>query len=233
MQLTDVFLSTSSPRVFQNARDHTEQIEGWFCKNNRIIRTSDTVCYEDLREIFGESVGSEIESSATLQIVLTEPVTQGFAVPYKTRILITLNEHPTKLDSVVNGSTDGLDELTEKLDGECFDIDESFLANATLYNTDALHDSSYGSTVRESHPIKSHCENQTQLVQDVPSSSVNTHTLYPPRQLLVQPLNHNIESGADGTFTVFVRTDELSKIGIFDGDWVSDHRIFIALSLLI
>lgn len=95
-------------------------------------------------------------------------------------------------------SNDGLDDENDDLE-----IDESFLANS----------------------LNSHMPNGAEYHDADPSTSDdNPHSSLlsssSGHEFTARPLLHDLAAPLVGEFTVFVRTSDLPRVGIQDGDWV-------------
>lgn len=140
------------------------------------------------------SQGSPDGSPLTYKLIMTEPVLQGYA--QKSQTLFTLLP-PTEDPPAVNGhripSSSVPDDARAKFDDEDLEIGESFLAGS-LVPQPTLYPQQNGSPTI-SMPLFSH-------------------------ELTAKPSSTPIYSGLDD-HTMYVRTVDLPKIGVLDGDWVS------------
>lgn len=143
------------------------------------------------------------------RLTMLEPVLQGYAEQDSTRIIIlppSVNK-PTENGTSANGAhTTSLDDEDDDLE-----IDEGFLANS----------------------LNSHMPNGEQI-NTVPSTSHDN--LHPPsssssspgHEFAAHPLPFDYVAPSAEEFTVFIRTSDLPRVGIQDGDWV--RYIFWELS---
>jgi peroxin-6 len=133
-------------------------------------------------------------SPLTYKLIMTEPVLQGYA--QKSQTLFTLLP-PTEDPPAVNGhriqSSSVPDDAHTKFDDEDLEIGESFLAGS-LVPQPTLYPQQNGSPTI-SMPLFAH-------------------------ELTARPSSTPIYSGLDD-HTMYVRTVDLPKIGVLDGDWVS------------
>lgn len=139
------------------------------------------------------------------RLTMLEPVLQGHAEQESTRVIIlpASDDTPTT-DIFVNGIhktsyVDGLDDEHDDLE-----IDEGFLANS----------------------LNSHIPNGVGHLNTVLSTPDDSHhsllSSSPGHEFTAQPLSSisHPEALSAGEFTVFVRTSDLPRVGIQDGDWV-------------
>lgn len=128
------------------------------------------------------------------KLIMTEPVLQGYA--QKSQTLFTLLP-PTEDRPAVNGRGDQSSSVPEdahiEFDDEDLEIGESFLAGS-LVPQSTLYPQENGSPTI-SVPLFAH-------------------------ELTARPSSTPIYSALDDQ-TMYVRTVDLSKIGVLDGDWVS------------
>jgi peroxin-6 len=128
----------------------------------------------------------------TYKLIMTEPVLQGYA--QKSQTLFTLLP-PSEGSQAVNGnqglSSSVLDDIQIDDDEESLEIGENFLASSLI--------SQPSSYPQDSPPIRmSHLAHEftASSLQNPTSLDVDEHTMY-------------------------VRTVDLPKVGVLDGDWVS------------
>ncbi|KAI5124021.1 hypothetical protein M0805_003853 [Coniferiporia weirii] len=140
---------------------------------------------------------------------MTEPVLQGYAVQGQTRFLVTVACPPAS----ISPATLPVEEnsfLSAADDGE-FTIGENFFASTTL------RDTAWTSSMPSALLTRS---GQDRSPPSLPSDAddhdnVLTSPAFSPKPLPYCPLHTVNES-----YTMLVRTDDLGKIGVFNGDWV-------------
>ena len=166
---------------------------------------SDVAAFEDwlchgqriLRQDSALSIDSQDnpdERPLTYKLIMTGPVLQGYA--QKSQTLFTLlppTEDPPTVNGHRNQPSSVLDDAHTEFDDEDLEIGESFLAGS-LVPQSTLYPQQNGSPTI-SAPLFSH-------------------------ELTARPSSTPIYSELDD-HTMYVRTVDLSKIGVLDGDWVS------------
>ena len=130
--------------------------------------------------------------SLTYKLIMTEPVLQGYA--QKSQTLFTLLP-PSEGSQAVNGnqalSSSVLDDVQIDEDEDGLEIGENFLASSLI--------SQPSSYPQHSLPIRM------------------SHLAY---EFTASPLPKPTSLGVD-EYTLYVRTVDLPKVGVLDGDWVS------------
>jgi peroxin-6 len=146
------------------------------------------------------SMDSPDGSPLTYKFIMTEPVLQGYA--QKSQTLFTLlppTEDPPAINGHRNQSSSVPGDALIEFDDEDLEIGESFLAGS-LAPQPTLYPQQNGSPT-VSMPLFAH-------------------------ELTARPSSTPIYSELDD-HTMYVRTIDLSKIGVLDGDWVS---VFLIVS---
>jgi peroxin-6 len=135
--------------------------------------------------------------SLPYKLIMTEPVLQGYA--QKSRTSFTLLPH-TEDPPAINGhqvlpSSSLPDDVQVADDDEDLEIGESFLASSLIPQS-------------SSYP------------QQYDASSIRISPL--AHQFTANPLSMPISLDLD-EYTIYVRTVDLPKVGVLNGDWVSAH----------
>ena len=163
---------------------------------------SDVAAFEDwlchsqriLRQDSVLSMDSQDSPPLRYKLIMTEPVLQGYA--QRSQTLFTLlppSEVPPAINGHLNQPSSVPDDAHVEFDDEDLEIGESFLAGS-LVPQSTLYPQENGSPTI-SVPLFAH-------------------------ELTARPSSTPIYSALDDQ-TMYVRTVDLSKIGVLDGDWVS------------
>lgn len=144
--------------------------------------------------LFMDSQDSPDGNPLAYKLIMIEPVLQGYA--QKSQTLFTLLPPPEE-PPAVNGHETHLssvpDDVHIEFDDEELEIGESFLAGSLVPQPTLYPQQNVSPTI--SMPLFAH-------------------------ELTARPSSTPIHSGLDD-HTMYVRTVDLSKIGVLDGDWVS------------
>ncbi|SCV73142.1 BQ2448_7067 [Microbotryum intermedium] len=222
--LSDLILIAYSSASYDYSVTNKDEFLQSLGKQGRIVRS-------------GEVLSSTSASGQTLSwtVAMAEPVLQGVLVPGSTRFLVLPPTNEPKLTH--NGLTDSnghVDHVLHSFDDEddAFDIDESFLA-ASVLSPSRLDGTSTPISPRDPSDL-------TPLdTSPFPSSSNGNGPLSPTRLALsrsqnqrslvqAQALQHPVSSsslvpqptdGEDETLRAFLGSRDLSRLGLFSGDW--------------
>jgi peroxin-6 len=126
-------------------------------------------------------------------IEMIEPVQQGCVDFGKTQLILTCADHALPNAEVAHGTEPTLDLSTES-DSDGIEIDERFFASSVLSSQPDRH-------------------RGLDLTHDIDDSSTVQGVGF-----LATPLSSSISD--DDDCTLYLRTSELSKIGVLNGDWV-------------
>ncbi|KAG8879295.1 peroxisomal assembly protein [Tulasnella sp. 331] len=204
-RLTHIFLSALSHEAYGLAQRDPKQVEAWFCEDkeggaNPIVRQGDTYTFEDGRLANGftglERSHQEARHGSSYAVLMTEPVLQGVAVLGFTAFVIS----PGPFDLLPHQNGHRIveplsDSETELLSEDELSIDESFLARSTSASM-----------------LSSFKVNGT--TNDTPTGT-GAHKLFQ-----ISPLTRRSpEDEEEDLDNIYVRTQDLSKIGTFSGDW--------------
>ena len=156
----------------------------------------DWLCHNQriLRQGSVLSPDSQDSRPLAYKLIMTEPVLQGYA--QKSQTLFTLLP-PTEDPPAINGhrirSPSVPDNAHTEFDDEDLEIGESFLAGSLVPQPTLYPEQNVSPTI--SMPLFAH-------------------------ELTARPSSTPVYSGLDD-YTMYVRTVDLPKIGVLDGDWVS------------
>ena len=204
MKLGEVTVTISFRQLHAQKLSGSQQIllEQWFCKDERILKTGDTLLGVKSENGFDDYVNSGSFPYICAQIILTEPVSQGYVVLGETRFLVVFQDEPTSFpaslsilfnENKVSPTSQEEDDLL---------IDENFIAPSLLQNS-GHRDSEVSSNVN-GIPV-------TKFI----GREFRSFLLSP------KPANIPLPSSYDESFSVLIAPDELAKAGMFSGDWVS------------
>ena len=203
-KLTEVTVLVSSPNIYAQSISESFQIslEQWLCKDERILKTGDTLLGIQSDDRIDDYVKASIHPFVYTQIILLEPVLQGYVIHGETRFLVIFQE---MLESISASQVDWVQEDTSTAitqDDDDFVIDENFLApnilQSTGYNSDLSNFEGFNSIHATSH-----------------SRETRSFTLSPKPSCIIPPKSYN------ETYSLLISTNALARAGMFNGDWVS------------
>ncbi|TBU46999.1 AAA-domain-containing protein [Dichomitus squalens] len=203
--LSEVIFSALSGDAYAAASSDPAVLEDWLLDEDMILREGATYSPD----------GVASSSSLSYKLVMASPVQQGVARRGQTRLYVSAhpgqdNEVPAEdsiPDMVVDGEEDSEPSGSEKGD---FEIGEDFLAGSVLRSL--VHTGSSPSVNGHSTNGDLAGLNGTESGSSLHLSSTMEWTCR------AYPLQQAVSSIEDES-TVYVRTSELSHIGVLDGDW--------------
>lgn len=189
--LTEVIVAALSSHAYQVACSDSV-LETWFSSENLILRHG-AVYDLTAGQLQPNSIPPAPQKSVQYRIDMVLPVLQGFARKGHTKFIITLSEpsRPSAVTAVPN-------EIDNEIEG--IEIGEAFLANSAL------------------SPVFGSAENPSHSLLD--GASIPHRTSPSESFFQICALWHPIEPQTD-SFTLYMRTADLSRVGMLNGDWVS------------
>lgn len=194
--LTDVVLSALSVDAYNLAKDATSALEDWLSEESVILRQGQTYTFTPNTTSNGIE-GLNVAKSCQFRLAMAEPVLQGVARKGSTRLYVTSSAASSSDESEL------LDVYAEDTSSEeAIEIDESFLASSVLHNK-------YMSTssAQEHDPGANDQKSTTDQSDD--SKILRTEALTVP------------VLDSHGDCILYLRTSDLGKVGVLNGDWVS------------
>ncbi|KAL6309205.1 AAA-domain-containing protein [Sparassis latifolia] len=176
-------------------------------------------------ELVTEELGLSGRSACAYQLAMTAPVLQGYAKKGVTRFYISARQLG---GSMSNGQFSESPEVRSESDWndlqkDGVEIDEDFLAGSVLHSMPGLSPRS-----NEGSPQPSSSRNSVE--HDHPYGE-KLHITMPEWTCTVEPLVQPVSPQWDDC-TVYVRTSDLSRIAVLNGDWAvvrprhgSSHRL--------
>ncbi|KAF8078217.1 AAA-domain-containing protein [Lyophyllum atratum] len=191
--LTEVIVTALSAHAYQVASQGSV-LEDWFCQDNLVLRHGDVHTFgSDQLPLNGHgSSVSPVWYAYRLDVV--EPVLQGYAQKGSTKFLVMLSQEDAPL------SLSNPEDIAES-EYEGIEIDEEFLANSTLspiFGQPGYAHSTAGVTATHNGAVG---------LSEPPESSFR-----------LTALEELVDDRADHC-TLYVRTADLGRIGILNGDW--------------
>ncbi|KAL5490121.1 PEX6 [Sanghuangporus weigelae] len=160
--------------------------------DTRLVRTGDSLCFDALVEA---ALPDSRCQSYRLHVATTEPVSQGCYVPDKTQLLLAFSSTEAgscaSLEILEDVSTRALTSDDE------FTIGENFFANSVLRNV-------------VSAPPRSVVETALQEKDHLDSTE---------KAFSVHHLPRCSAQEIPESYQIYVSTEDLGKLGVFDGDW--------------
>ena len=206
IQLTEIIITALTKDAYRVA---SSQLENWLANEPRMLRQGAhmTISTESLPN---NEIG-DLETSRNFQyrLDMTDPVLQGYFAKGSTRVYVTL---PVELNGgTLPGDNPSFiavnDESGSEADG--IEIDESFLAGSVLHSRQ--------NTIPSRPPTTKAYLPDGSLHPNIVSSDVTSHK--EPR-LRARALTEPISICQDDC-TLYLRTSDLGKVGVLNGDWVS------------
>ncbi|KAI0948498.1 hypothetical protein AcV7_009223 [Taiwanofungus camphoratus] len=219
--LSEVILSAVSSDSYAIALSYRTELENWFFERHTILRQGSLYSFtaNDLG-VFEERYSNK--QSYKYQLVVAAPVLQGYVGRGVTRFYVTsatpsnflANPSNLPLDDALETDTRSESDL-EELQKERIEIDEDFLAGSVLLSMPGASHMTHNGDGDPHH------------IQDVgEGSSLDKFQISSLEwSCKAEPLLHPISARLDDC-TVYVRTSDLSRIGVLNGDWAvvrSDH----------
>lgn len=219
--LSSVILLSLDSTAYDVAVGDTKRMEESVAKECGVLREGETIRIE--------SQGDEKGRPLRWKVAMTEPALQGVVEKGFTRFLVL---PPVSQDMMHEGRDEPEDSAEEEesvsepgdttpVDAdsiEDFDIDEAFLA-ASVLAPPRQPRSSLPSTPSTSPPfVNGSTPHPTTTPAATKQLLVSVHSLrqaIPSLTLIPRPSDDEDESSR-----IYIRTQDLSKLGIFSGDWV-------------
>ncbi|EMD34491.1 hypothetical protein CERSUDRAFT_97749 [Gelatoporia subvermispora B] len=189
--LSEIIITARSEDAFTAAQTQNFILEDWCYDNELFLRQGAIITAPNF------DISQTVAHS--YRVAMTAPVLQGYAQRGVTQFYLVQAPHDPEPGPSNEMSSDTESIISEK-DG--FEIDERFLAGAVLHSMNGLsstHDHD-GMVSGDSH-------------MDQPNQLHVSEWRYTAR-----PLRVRVSSTLDDC-TVYVRTSDLSHIGVLDGDW--------------
>lgn len=201
--LTEVYVTALSKEAYQVACSRDSVLETWLSKDRKILRLGAVYTFlSDELPFNGHDTSTEAQKSFKFRLDMVEPVLQGFSQRGITRFIVTAD--------FAFGSEDVIDEEAES-DQEGIEIDEAFLASSTLTRFLSPSNGHYSSS-----PVVSNDSDEALPLQPY----FQTYPLSEPGNI------------TDEHCTLYLRTTDLGKVGILNGDWVSTRYDFEEVMIL-
>ncbi|KDE02293.1 hypothetical protein MVLG_07138 [Microbotryum lychnidis-dioicae p1A1 Lamole] len=223
--LSDLILIAYNSNSYDYSVTNKDEFLQSLGKHGRILRSGEVLSSTSAR---GQAL--------SWTIAIAEPVLQGVLVPGSTRFLVlTPTDEPASLlngSSSPNGHGDHHDLHSLDDDDGAFDIDESFLA-ASVLSLPRLDGTSTPISPRElsdlaplnspPSPFPSHGDGPLSPTRSALFRSQNQRALV-QAQALQRPVDSSTlvpqpTEGEDETLWAFLGSRDLSRVGLFSGDW--------------
>lgn len=195
LPLTEVFITALSQEAYDMAQAHQAQLEAWFSEGQRVLRQG--TVYTCSANSLGRVNGYIDHETKPLKyrLDMLEPVLQGYADKEHTSFVIC---------PLTDGNLDSsLSESEESSEFERIEIGEDFLASSAGLSFDFPSDSEIEF---EDNLNNTQCNGQHQ------SSSASTFRVQP----LLEPIQERLDD-----HTLYIRTSDLGRVGVLNGEWVS------------
>jgi peroxin-6 len=203
--LTEIIVTALSCNAYKVASSHGSPIETWLSKESLILRQGAVHTFGfDLLPTNGHG-SSGLRRFYQYRLDMTEPVLQGYARKGSTRFYVTSadtsNEDPSPEDEIEfeSGEESGSDP-------DCIEIDESFLASSVLHS-------------RQNPPPSSPHETVPNCLRHTNGESEEPTTSHLDSQFRTEALPEPTSTPEDD-FTLYLRTSDLGRVGVLNGDWV-------------
>ncbi|KAI0350098.1 AAA-domain-containing protein [Trametes cingulata] len=211
--LSEIILSALSDEAYEYASTHPLALEEWLFSSDLMLREGANYTLSRGQDTSGSSTA--LASTLQYKLVMAAPVQQGVAQRGTTKVYVSappasdevLSEDaiPTIPDGDIDGRSEF--EVSGSEQGE-FEIGEDFLAGSVLRSLNV--------TDAPLSPPNGHVQNG--IANGVSDSASNLSLGQPERTYKAYPLERQV-SLMEEECSVYVRTSELSRIGVLDGDW--------------
>ena len=217
--LSEIIFSALSDDAYAAASSDPSMLEEWFLDGDVVLREGATYTHSR-------------DGPLTYKLIMASPVQQGIAKRGSTKVYVSA--HPAsgedgevpEVDAIPDMVLDEADSGSESDKGD-FEIGEDFLAGSVLRSFG--HSSS-------SPSINGHLTNGELASTPEVGSSSHLHLSDVEWTCRAYPLQTPC-SFLEDECAVYVRTSDLSRIGVLDGDWVGNaapsmHAVLILSRLL-
>lgn len=209
IQLTEVIFTALTKDGYKVASSQSSLLESWLADEPRMLRQGAHITI-GTGPLPNDGLG-HLETSRNFQyrLDMTEPVLQGYFAKGSTRVYVTL---PAELDEdTLPGDNSNLhganDESGSEADG--IEIDEGFLAGSVLH-------SRQNTTLSRPPDTKSYLPDGLLHLNSVSSDVTSHKELRLHAKALTEPISNILDD-----CTLYLRTSDLGKVGVLNGDWVS------------
>lgn len=199
--ITDIIVTALSHDAYIVASSQGSPLETWFCDESLILRQGTIhTLNSDILPTNGHRP-SKLRRLYRYRLDMTEPVLQGYARKGITRFYLTL------VDTSKEDSEDEINLEFEESgsDPDGIEIDESFLASSLLHPRQNLSSSPQ--------------ETSAGILRYMGRESEETTTSPVDCRFRPELLQYPTSTSQDDC-TLYVRTFDLSSVGILNGDWV-------------
>ena len=220
MTLSEVIFVSLSDDAYAAASSDPTMLEDWLLDGQVILREGATYTYPG-----DGSSSNAVGSALAYTLVMCAPVQQGVGVRGQTKFYVSA--HPSaELDGVVPTPDAIPDMVIDDTESEPsspsngdFEIGEDFLAGSVLRSL------SISPSPSASPSVNGHLTNGDVPIPSFGStSSSSLHLSSVEWTCRPHPLTRPI-SATEDECSVYVRTADLSRIGVLDGDWVRQHPL--------
>lgn len=194
--LSEVILTAQSEDAYATALAQKSALAEW-CYDSQVFLRQGAV-------LTASKLGISQDGNHLYHLAMTAPVLQGYAQRGVTQFYLVCA--PQVHSDLGTSSEEASDTASLSSERDGFEIDERFLAGTVLQSMSNLSSPSDHCDLVNGD---SHVDHRSQL-----------HVYSPEWTCTAEPLQQPISPLWDDC-TVYVRTSDLSHIGILDGDWVS------------
>jgi peroxin-6 len=213
--LTEIIVSALSDEAYHVASSRDSPLETWLSNESIILRQGTIYAFDSEFLPTNGRVTADLRRTYRYRLDMTEPVLQGYSRIGHTRFYVILVVQANDDLSLEDEMDLGWGEQSGSDPGG-IEIDESFLASSVLHPRQNLPSNRKDSTCLFT--------NGHQYLNGELEETSTSHT---DSQLRVE-LTPEPTSMPQDDYTLFLRTSDLGKIGVLDGDWASLIN-FIAL----
>lgn len=220
--LDSLILSALDDASYRSASTHQAEVIQHLCHTSAIRRTGEVLLLsEELKlpngthAINNGSVNGAHDQAlpSRLKVVMTEPVMQGYCREDHTQIIVT---PPTNKQVPEDATEQSFPKVVD------LNIDEDFLAAALMGDLDGPLEDTAPTEEGVAQQPNGHLQPDAVASSDHRrTAKVVVHSTIPARHLL----SPNPPQSEDGTIQVLVKTQDLGRLGLFGGDFVSRYRL--------
>ncbi|KAI0373357.1 AAA-domain-containing protein [Pilatotrama ljubarskyi] len=213
LALSEVIFSALSDEAYEYASSNPHALEEWLFASEMVLREGTT--YTLTRDHDASGSSAALTSTLQFRLVMAAPVQQGVSRRGSTKVYVSAPPASGEvvaedaIPTIPDGDIDGYSEpeISGSEQGE-FEIGEDFLAGSVLRSLNVADN--------PGSPPNGHAPNG--VANGVSDSAGNLSLSQPERAYKAYALDKQVLS-LENECAVYVRTSELSRIGVLDGDW--------------
>lgn len=206
--LDEVIFEALSEDAYAVSLAHKSSLEGWLLRQHNILHQGSTYSVHFHGDAFTDGHHNHA-GEYRFRVIMSSPSVQGHAEVGRTRVYITSHSHISGHHAGSNGHPDPMVDLQES-DRESIEIAEDFLANSTLPSMLSTSSVTEQPGRTDIWDIDGHKDRELHPKTQIPLAEWTC---------TAQDLHRQVSAERDDS-TIYVRTSDLQRIGVLNGDWV-------------